>query len=130
MNSAELKEYHRPPNGAKAATHDEWRKPTAPLGANPDEWHLFLNQLLDSRAIYPNSLMYVALKISAALQDERERCAKIAEAHKGSYAKKASYKDIMRQATPEAITEIRAEERGEDIAAEIIARNIRAESQP
>jgi hypothetical protein len=60
---------------------------------------------------------------------ERERCAKIAEAHKGSYAKRANYKDLMRRAEPEAIAAIRDEERGEDIAAEIIARNIR-KAQP
>lgn len=58
---------------------------------------------------------------------ERERCAKIAEAHKGSYTKRPSYKVIWKTANEESRIEIRAEERGEDIAAEIIARAIRAE---
>lgn len=55
-----------------------------------------------------------------------EECAKAAEAHKGSYAKKTNYKHIVRTASPEAIESIRDEERGEDIASEIIARTIRA----
>ena len=56
---------------------------------------------------------------------ERERCAKIADSHKGSYSRKVNYRDNIRSSTPEALVEIRAEERGEDIAAEIIARRIR-----
>lgn len=54
-----------------------------------------------------------------------EEAAKIADAHKGSYAKRPAYKQIMRSASEEDKLEIRAEERGEDIAAEMIARAIR-----
>lgn len=64
--------------------------------------------------------------MAQARAEERERCAKIAEAHKGSYTKRKDYKDLMRRASEEARAEIRAEERGEDIAAEMIARAIRA----
>lgn len=62
--------------------------------------------------------------------DERERCAKIADAHKGGYAKKPNYKDIFRAASEDAKNSIRDEERGEDIAAEMIARKIRAIDAP
>lgn len=65
-------------------------------------------------------------RVRLAVAAERERCARIADAHKGSYTKKLNYKAIMRSASPEAIAEVRAEERGEDIAAEIIGRTIRA----
>jgi len=57
--------------------------------------------------------------------NERERCAKIAEAHKGSYAKRPNYKALLRMASAEALACIRDEERGEDIASEIIAIEIR-----
>lgn len=57
-------------------------------------------------------------------------CAAVARAHKGSYAKRPNYKSQMRAAADEAVAEIRAEERGEDIAAEIIERAILALAFP
>ena len=52
-----------------------------PKGANPDEWRLFLCEYLDSRvtARVSDPLAFVALQISAAIEDERERCAKICD---------------------------------------------------
>lgn len=64
--------------------------------------------------------------IDATLADERERCAKVAVAHKGSYQHRPFYKELVRGAGNEALLEIRAEERGEDIASEMIAKAIRA----
>lgn len=68
-------------------------------------------------------------RAAAGEADTIEKCALIAASHKGSYAKRGNYKAIMRTASEEARFEIRAEERGEDIASEIIARNIRAREQ-
>ena len=62
-------------------------------------------------------------KVQAAVRAERERCAKIADAHRGAAAKKRRARGP--QADNSALDEIYAEERGEDIAAEIIARTIR-----
>jgi|HubBroStandDraft_3_1064219.scaffolds.fasta_scaffold115238_3 hypothetical protein len=86
-----------------------------------------LDEFIEELKVQTNSRIALIVKgnIMGCVAAERERCAKIAEAHKGSYTHKATYKTIMRSATPEAIAEIRAEERGEDIASEIIARNIR-----
>lgn len=53
-----------------------------------------------------------------------ERAAQIADAHKGSAAAKRAKQPW--KLSPEALDEIRAEERGEDIAAEMIAKAIRA----
>lgn len=54
-----------------------------------------------------------------------EECAKVADAHKGSAAKARAAKKLSRQ--PEGwMQEIYDEERGEDIAAERIAINLRA----
>jgi hypothetical protein len=59
-------------------------------------------------------------------QSAIEECAKIADAHKGSYAKKPYYQRTLRSACSEALASIRDEERGEDIASEMIAKSIRA----
>ncbi len=56
---------------------------------------------------------------------ERERCAKIAEAHKGAAARKRLSRGQKLHMAVDGYEEIVAEERGEDIAAEIIAREIR-----
>lgn len=66
--------------------------------------------------------------IEQFLQSERrlalEEAAKVAEAHKGSAAKDRGKKRYIRE--PDAYHEIHAEERGEDMASEMIARKIRA----
>lgn len=72
------------------------------------------------------------LRIAAKPVDEMvreatiEECAAIAKAHKGSYRKKSNYKQFYKGASSEARLEIQAEERGEDIASEVIERTIRA----
>lgn len=53
-----------------------------------------------------------------------ERCAQVAKAHKGSAEKRRRANG--RKYDEESLVEIRAEERGEDIAAEMIAAEIRA----
>jgi regulator of replication initiation timing len=56
-----------------------------------------------------------------------ERCAKIAETHKGSAASRRRLKgQQFKFMSEEVVSEIQAEERGEDIASEMIARKIRA----
>lgn len=66
-------------------------------------------------------------QLESMREAEREACAQVAEAHKGAAAKKRRTRpNIVKFASDEAKVEIFAEERGEDIAAEIIARNIRA----
>jgi len=40
---------------------------TRPSGSNADEWHLFLCELLDNRATYPNGMTYVAVQIAEAI---------------------------------------------------------------
>jgi len=65
--------------------------------------------------------------IADAIAEEREACAVAAEKHKGAAANERHRKGLrFTQMQPEAVAEIEAEERGEDIAAEIIARTIRA----
>lgn len=63
-------------------------------------------------------------------EEERERCAQIAKAHKGSAAKKRgkikSNPFMSDDAHDGMVTEIYAEERGEDIASEMIETAIRA----
>lgn len=54
-----------------------------------------------------------------------EECARIADAHKGQAARDRQKKHPYSIKDPEFCEEIRAEERGETIAAEIIAANIR-----
>lgn len=61
-------------------------------------------------------------------EDERERCAKIAEAHKGSAARKRREAGRTLHLGSEYYAEIVSEERGEDIAAEMIAAAIRKEA--
>lgn len=39
---------------------------------NADDWHLYLSQLLDARANFPNGLNTVALKISETMDEVRE----------------------------------------------------------
>lgn len=57
----------------------------------------------------------------------RERAAETATAHKGSAAKHRRSMGLkLGHLEPDAQTEIQAEERGEDIAAGVIAREIRA----
>lgn len=65
-------------------------------------------------------------EVEAQRDNAYEQCAKIADSHKGAADKEARKKGLYRNLRPEAYEEIRAEQRGEDIAAEIIARNIRA----
>lgn len=73
-----------------------------------------------------NAVETIAYEIEAAVEAERERCAKIAEAHKGSASRTRQLKHGKLSSFPShAAEEIQAEERGEDIAAEIIARAIR-----
>ena len=64
--------------------------------------------------------------VQTAVLAERERCARIAEAHIGSAAARRRQKGQQFKFLPDDVAaEIQAEERGEDIAAEIIARTIR-----
>ena len=59
-------------------------------------------------------------------QWEREQCAVVADQHRGSAAKKRQVKGQRLSTFDDGLAvEIQAEERGEDIAAEIIAREIR-----
>lgn len=61
----------------------------------------------------------------AGVAAERERCANIAEAHKGSAARRRLERgQKLSHFGLDNSEEIRAEERGEDIAAEMIARAI------
>ena len=61
---------------------------------------------------------------------EREACAKLAEQHKGSAARRRKERgQRLVNYGPEIQNEINAEERGEDLAAECIARAIRARSE-
>lgn len=71
---------------------------------------------------FPNHSVLFCLRAVAALaaERERERCAGIAEKHIGNAARERRRKGFI--ATPE----IADEERGEDIAAEIIAKAIRS----
>jgi hypothetical protein len=65
-------------------------------------------------------------EIASAVAAEQERCAKIAEAHKGKAAKtRRDRGQTFKFMSEEAAAEIVAEERGEDIAAEMIAKAIR-----
>lgn len=82
----------------------------------------------------PTELYQAAAKLDAALavpkspaldRDTVERCAQVAKAHKGSAKKKRGLLG-ERYNSAGAMDEIYAEERGEDIAAEIIEREIRA----
>lgn len=58
--------------------------------------------------------------------DERERCAKIADSHKGSAARKRRERgQKLSNFGLDNSDEIQCEERGEDIAAEMIAAAIR-----
>lgn len=60
-------------------------------------------------------------------EEERERCAKIAEAHIGAAERTRQQRgQTFRNMPIDAAQEIEAEERGETIAAEMIARAIRA----
>lgn len=64
--------------------------------------------------------------IDDAVAIERERCAKIAESHKGSAARKRrSSGQKLSSFGLDSADEILCEERGEDIAAEMIAAAIR-----
>ncbi len=66
----------------------------------------------------------------AAIKREREACAKLAEQHKGSAARRRKERgQRLVSYSPEIQIEINAEERGEDLAAECIARAIRARSE-
>lgn len=68
--------------------------------------------------------------IAAAVEAEREACAKVAESHKGSAAKRRLSRGLkLSHVHPDAQMEIVAEERGEDIAARIIAQAIRARKE-
>ena len=63
-------------------------------------------------------------------RDEKEECAKIADAHKGSAAKQRQEKGhLLRDMEDGLHVEVNAEERGEDIAAETIAAAIRARGE-
>ena len=59
-----------------------------------------------------------------------EECAKVALVHRGSAAKKRQEKAKLPKMSPDTMNEILAEERGEDIAVEIIAAAIRALRDP
>ena len=65
----------------------------------------------------------IAIELDKARDTERERCAQVAEAHKGSATKKRRARGPQNDNS--MLDEIYAEERGEDIAAEMIAREIR-----
>lgn len=80
-----------------------------------------------------------AADLIATLAAERDRlreaaieeCAKIAEAHIGSASKQRLARGLrLSTMSPDAIAEVQAEERGEDIAAELIAKRIRAALHP
>jgi hypothetical protein len=63
--------------------------------------------------------------IANAVAAERERCAKIAEAHKGAAERDRKAKGIRLHMGTPGYEEIVGEQRGEDIAAEMIAAAIR-----
>lgn len=63
--------------------------------------------------------------IREARLSEREQCAKIAEAHKGSADRNLRKNGGYKGMSEEVLDEVRAEQRGEDIAAEMIAAAIR-----
>ena len=64
-------------------------------------------------------------EIHAAVLAERERAAKVAEAHIGSTEKRRH--ELQIEIDPEGMAEVYSEERGEDITAEMIAAAIRKE---
>ncbi len=69
-------------------------------------------------------------EIDALVAAEREACAKIAEAHRGSaLANRRDKGFLYRTMSLRSAAEIEAEERGEDIAAGMIARAIRARTE-
>lgn len=68
----------------------------------------------------------IARLIRETIMTENERCAKVAEKHKGSAAAKRRHRgQQFKFLPPDAATEIEAEERGEDIASGLIAKAIR-----
>lgn len=68
----------------------------------------------------------IARLIRDTVLTEQERCAKVAEKHKGSAAAKRRHRgQQFKFLPPDAVPEIEAEERGEDIASDMIARAIR-----
>jgi hypothetical protein len=68
----------------------------------------------------------IARLIRETIMTEQERCAKVAEKHKGAAAKRRLARGMRLGSLPhDAQNEIVAEERGEDIASEMIVRAIR-----
>lgn len=68
----------------------------------------------------------IARLIRDTVLTEQQRCAAVADKHKGSAAAKRRAKGKQFKFLPtDAVPEIEAEERGEDIASEMIARAIR-----
>ena len=71
----------------------------------------------------------IAEAIEECVNAERERCAKIAADHKGAATKRRLARGMKLGSLPHhAQDEIVAEERGEDIAAEMIATAIRTKT--
>ena len=95
-----------------------------------DEWKQKAESAAQmQRAVSARECDYIR-KLNAARADALEEAAKVAKDHKGAAKRKRAgnmgLRNSMRFASDEARAEIWAEERGEDIAAEIIERAIRA----
>ena len=95
-----------------------------------DEWKQKAESAAQmQRAVSARECDYI-LKLNAARAEALEEAAKVAKDHNGAAKRKRAenmvLRSSMRFASDEARAEIFAEERGEDIAAEIIEREIRA----
>ena len=103
--------------------------PQRPTSTNADEWCLYLTE------VTPAAPEYIAVQIVEALEaaqaqgrregaeEMRERGVEIAKGHKGMAAKTRRARGFKFDALE--MEEILAEERGEDIASNAIARKIR-----
>lgn len=89
---------------------------TAPLAAKPDD----PDAMNDKRALEDTKLA------SNVREATIEECASIAKAHKGAAQRARKAKGKTLHLGVDGYDEIVAEERGEDIASEIIERSIRA----
>lgn len=70
------------------------------------------------------------LRLRTAVIAERDACAKVARSHIGSAANRRKERRLRGRLSDAALAEVLAEERGEDIAAELIETAIRARSTP
>jgi hypothetical protein len=80
---------------------------------------------------FDESARMIAVALDAERQAGREEAAAIARAHRGSAARRRDeLGGTLRYMLPAAVATIQAEERGEDIAAEVIERAILALGDP